>query len=86
MELCDLALHDYIYNPTACLPTILSTEENDDFVFVPDRAAASVLVQIRNIWVISSQLASGLAFIHDKGIAHRDLKPRNGICPRLVYD
>jgi serine/threonine protein kinase len=83
MELCDLDLHDYIYNPTACLPTILSTKENDDFVFVPDRAAASVLVQIRNIWVISSQLASGLAFIHDKGIAHRDLKPRNGICPRL---
>jgi len=82
MELCDLDLHDYIYNPSSSLRTILATEENDDFVFLPHRAAASVLVQIRNIWAISSQLASGLAFIHDNGIVHRDLKPRNGVCPR----
>jgi len=31
-----------------------------------------------NLWGITRQIASGLAFIHNEGEIHRDLKPQNG--------
>lgn len=34
---------------------------------------------IEQLWGIMTHIASGITFIHDEGLVHRDLKPRNGI-------
>ena len=36
----------------------------------------------RDASLVVHQVASALAFLHDRGIAHRDLKPDNILCER----
>ena len=42
----------------------------------------SAEMQTQPIWNIMKQIANGLAFIHRKKEIHRDLKPKNGHCPK----
>jgi len=68
MELCDLNLHDYIHRkPTAELSKSMPR-------IIRGMGSASAL----QIWVVMSQIAAGVEYIHRKGHVHRDIKPANG--------
>jgi serine/threonine protein kinase len=67
MELCDLNLEKYIHRGRT---TSLQTPFN--------AAEMSPQMQMFQVWEIMENITNGVAFIHDKGEVHRDLKPRNG--------
>jgi serine/threonine protein kinase len=75
MELCDINLHDYIYNNRRVVTDMPSFRRNSA-AFVRDNV--SVVTKLLNVWTIMQQIASGLAFIHFHSQVHRDMKPRNG--------
>jgi serine/threonine protein kinase len=39
------------------------------------------LANMKPIFRIAFEVAAGLLYMHDKGLVHRDLKPRNSIIP-----
>jgi len=68
MDLCDLNLHDYIHRET-------SPEPSESMPCFIRGAGSSSSLQI---WVVMSQIAAGVEYIHRKGHVHRDIKPANG--------
>jgi serine/threonine protein kinase len=65
MELCDLTLERYILRG---YPAGIAES-------MPSLAPG---LSILRMWGILEDICNGVAFIHDEGMAHRDLKPRNG--------
>ena len=78
MELCDLDLNAYIWEKSSRGLIVDGAAEDcgTNDVFVP--YDCSFPLNMRNTYKIMSHIAHGLAFIHMQGLAHRDLKPRNG--------
>jgi serine/threonine protein kinase len=76
MELCDMTLKDYIdyWAGSKELPLETSLDLAPS-VICND---CSLLLQMRNVWAIASQIAAGLEFMHSHHQIHRDLKPGNG--------
>jgi serine/threonine protein kinase len=37
------------------------------------------LASTRKIWVVMSQVAAGVEYIHKMGHVHKDIKPKNGV-------
>ena len=77
MELCDLSLRDYIDYLRGTKPTGDLTKNSFIPVFV--ERDCSLLLRMRNMWMIGAHIASGLEFMHANEHVHRDLKPGNGI-------
>ena len=68
MELCDLSLDDYIQRSWTPM-----MQEN-----VPRLTSNLTAKVLRfHVWEIMEDLTQGLAFVHQHGCIHRDLKPRN---------
>lgn len=72
MELCQLSLQDYLYDP--------STSKTDQPVprFITD---APPPFRAQQIWQIIYDIANGVHFIHTSKMVHRDIKPSNSIIP-----
>lgn len=79
MPLCDLNLNDYIHGsrPVFNIESENQYPQSANIVFVEKECVLRMKMQ--NTWTILSHIADGLKYIHEKGFAHRDLKPRNGI-------
>lgn len=67
MELCDRKLDEWITSNR-------EVQVSQIYEYPPG-------FQELQIWNILSQIANGLAFIHDNDEIHRDLKPSNGTLP-----
>jgi serine/threonine protein kinase len=65
MELCDLTLERYILRgyPAG---------------FAESMPTLAPGLSILRMWKILKDICNGVAFIHEQGMVHRDLKPRNG--------
>jgi len=78
MELCDLNLEHFILRqwPSGLVDLVPS------FTRVEMQDPSFRLVQI---WEIMRDISAGVAYIHDCGEVHRDLKPRNGTNLRFNF-
>jgi serine/threonine protein kinase len=65
MELCDLNLEEY----NKARWTVFQVQK------------PAYKLRDHETWVIMTQIASALAFVHSKDLVHRDLKPPNGARP-----
>ena len=54
-------------------------DSNLDKFMRDHRPSSSSPIQLPLVWNIIVQITSGLAFIHEHGEVHRDIKPRNGM-------
>src|SRR5277367_1696806 len=82
MELADLSLHDYIgyFFPGEGKPLSSLRIPSGEFDPVFSRTNIinhSKIERLHATCAIGVQIASGLRFLHDGGLAHRDLKPHN---------
>lgn len=66
MELCDLNLHDYVYEKVS----------HDDLIDWETAKRSNSLLKV--ISGIMDQVLKGVMFIHDHDEVHRDLDPLNG--------
>ena len=73
MELCDLNLSTYIYQKWT--PEVERQMPYFTFNDLPPK------LKVAQLWGIMEDIASGVAFIHQKGEVHRDIKPANGTYP-----
>jgi serine/threonine protein kinase len=69
MELCAMNLEEYI---NEAWPSDL---DGTGPYFSKENSSSE-----QNVWRIMADITTGLSFIHDQHLVHRDLKPRNGIC------
>ena len=76
MELCDFDLKEYIDSK-------LHTEGHTRVPKISTNYNQSSWLGASEIWKIISQIANGVAFIHNHREVHRDLKPRNGKCHHI---
>jgi serine/threonine protein kinase len=67
MELCEMNLEDYLYRGSLGKPRVP--------LLVRDASSSTKSAQI---WDTITQITRGVAFIHEQGEVHRDLKPQNG--------
>jgi len=75
-EFCDLNLHDYIHREP-------SPELSKSIPYFIRGAGSPSSLQI---WVVMSQIAAGVEYIHQKGHVHRDIKPENGLALYSMTD
>jgi serine/threonine protein kinase len=54
-------------------------DSNLDKFMRDHRPSSSSPIQLPLVWNIMVQITSGLAFIHEHGEVHRDIKPRNSM-------
>jgi serine/threonine protein kinase len=66
MELCDINLEKYM-DASGLVPSCLSP------LYLPGSNEADVT----RIWDIAVGIVQGLDYMHNLGVVHRDLKPRN---------
>jgi serine/threonine protein kinase len=64
MELCSMTLSDYMTESA-----IAALHEDPGKMW---------LARMQSVWMIMSQIVSGLDFLHEHDKVHRDLKPQNG--------
>jgi serine/threonine protein kinase len=71
MELCELSLDNYIQ-----MSWTQMMKEN-----VPHLTSSDLPPKTKtsHVWEIMEDITQGVAFIHQRGWIHRDLKPRNGL-------
>jgi serine/threonine protein kinase len=80
MELCGLALDDYINDRARLVVQSPDLLNSNTFTFVQEDC--SPRLHLLNVWTIIDHIAQGLEFIHGEHYAHRDLKPANSISSR----
>jgi serine/threonine protein kinase len=69
MELCDFTLNNYIqrsFKPRMVVKVPRLTD--------PELTSRA---RISHVWEIMEDVTKGVAFVHQNGYTHRDLKPRN---------
>jgi serine/threonine protein kinase len=79
MELAEYSLADYIdyvFHDKAIPPHLSPGEQS--VLNLARKRDARLLNHLSSTWSIGSQIANGLAFMHEAGHVHRDLKPQNG--------
>ena len=77
MELCDLTLNAYIHYLAGSGSLGIEIQSSISPVLVEKDCSA--IARMDNVLTIGCHIARGLAFLHDHGQVHRDLKPLNGI-------
>lgn len=77
MELCEVNLKSYINGERGSIVEDREFPHLINIAFVEQ--GCSMQTKLLNIWTVMSHLAQGVRFIHGHDLAHRDLKPRNGI-------
>jgi serine/threonine protein kinase len=82
MELCEMSLIEYIgylkreTNTSSTGRTIAATPPQYPSLITAD---APCELRIHNIWVITSQVGQGIAFLQSHKQVHRDIKPTNSM-------
>lgn len=59
-------------------------DQNLEQYIYQDRTGSGEHFTMLEVWTVMVQIANGVAFIHEQGEVHRDLKPRNSIYPRYI--
>jgi serine/threonine protein kinase len=75
MELCDTDLKRYINGERVIIGDETMAHTRNNLAYVAQDCSTEL--KLRNIWMIMTQIARGVKFIHGVGHAHRDLKPAN---------
>jgi serine/threonine protein kinase len=72
-------LHPDNSQPVYFVDMELGRQSLEDFIQKRYRSVPPTHPQLYEIYGIVQQIASGITFIHQRGMVHRDLKPANSI-------
>lgn len=84
MELANCTLSDYLDYQRGEKTQIIELDEGHLLSPVFVRKGSLYTQRVQNMWAIGIHIASGLEFLHRHKHVHRDLKPKNGKCPRIL--